>query len=59
MIFRVTGYGRVLLGGASGVALFSKAAFGKNRISDECKATLWGLFILGLTGGMVILASVR
>ncbi|MFH1009614.1 MAG: hypothetical protein V1784_00085 [bacterium] len=56
MIFRIIGYGLVLLGGASGLALFCQAVFVKNKIA-EGRGTLWGLFILGLAGGTIILAS--
>jgi hypothetical protein len=59
MIFHVIGYSLVLLGGASGVALFCLAVFGKEKIRDERRGTLWGLFVLGLVGGIIILASVR
>jgi hypothetical protein len=38
MIFRVIGYGRVVLGGASGVALFSRAAFGKDKSATSAGA---------------------
>ena len=51
-IFRLLGIGLVLLGGASGIFLFVRAIIGKPSIG-----TLWGLFIIGLASGIIILAS--
>lgn len=60
VIFRLIGIALVLLGGASGVALFLRAVVGKDKISEGPGiGTLWGLFIIGLGAGIIILASTR
>ena len=59
-IFTLIGLGLILLGGASGIALFLRAVVGKDKISEGPGiATLWGLFIIGLVGGIIILASMQ
>lgn len=45
------------LSAASGVALFAKAVTGIERIPEKGVSTLWGLFIIGLTVGIIILAA--
>ena len=54
-IFRVVGIGLLMLGALSGVALFFKASFGTAETSESSMATLWGLFILGLAGGLILI----
>ncbi|MBU1707696.1 hypothetical protein KKG05_07565 [bacterium] len=57
-IFRAIGLGLVSLGGLSGIVLFGRAALGKDKISEGPGiGTLWGLFIIGLVSGIIILAS--
>ncbi len=48
------GWGLILLGGASGVVLFFRAAAG-NAKEDVSTSTLWGLFIIGLVAGIGLL----
>jgi hypothetical protein len=56
-IFILVAYGLLLLGGASGVVLFLRAAFGSSQASTSGnKETLWGLFIVGLLAGLILLA---
>jgi len=51
--------GLVVLGGASGVALFLRAVFGKiPREDDTNTQALWALFTIGLIGGL-LLSAVR
>ncbi len=58
-ILKLVGLGLLLLGGASGIALFFRAVVGKDKISEGPGiGTLWGLFIIGLIAG-IILMSIR
>ncbi len=58
-IFYVVGIGLLLLGGASGIALFVRAVIGKEKISEgPGMGTLWGLFVTGILAGIVILATI-
>ena len=52
-IYAGIGAGLILLGGASGLALFARATAGKTDHGDT--ATLWGLFLVGLVAGLVLL----
>jgi hypothetical protein len=49
-----------MLGAASGVVLFARAAFGPSqtngRDSSGNKETLWGLFWAGLIAGLILVA---
>ena len=56
-IFRALGIVLLSLGAASGVALFAKAVTGPSRIPEKGVSTLWGLFIIGLAVGIVIIAA--
>jgi hypothetical protein len=59
-LFWVVGIGLVLLGGGAGVALFFRAIAGAdNREGEKATGTLWGLFIVGVLGGLILLAVVR
>ena len=60
VILHLIGLGLVFLGGASGIALFLRAVVGKDKISEGPGiGTLWGLFIIGLVGGIIIMVSTR
>jgi hypothetical protein len=52
------GIGLLLLGGASGVALFVRA-IGKNDnlAQGPGMTTLWGLFLIGLLAGLMLIAA--
>lgn len=52
-ILQLIGIGLIGLGGLSGVMLFLRAALGK--ANGDSTATLWGLFLLGLLGGIGLL----
>lgn len=55
-IFWLVGVALLALGGASGAALFFRAIGGADqKDSEKATATLWGLFIVGVLGGLVIL----
>lgn len=59
-IFYLIGWGLLLLGGASGVALFFFAVFGSTRFSREPDTSiLWKLFLIGIVGAVIIFASLR
>ena len=53
-IFNMVGFSLLLLGGASGVTLFLRTAFGDGKDSDARKSTLWGLFLIGVCVGLVL-----
>jgi len=56
-IFKLVGLGLLLLGGVSGVALFFRAVVGKDKISEGPGiGTLWGLFIIGLIAGLILIS---
>ena len=57
-IFSLVGVCLLLLGGASGLTLFTKAAFGSTK-EFHGRETLWGLFIVGVGMGLILVASVR
>lgn len=45
----------LLLGAASGIALFARALKLSDRFGDETNVgTLWGLFLLGISGGLLL-----
>ena len=54
-IFRIIGLGLLLLGGLSGAALFFRAIVGAKDNSDST-STLWGLFIVGLVAGIILIS---
>ncbi len=56
-IFRLLGLGLLILGGLSGIFLFLRAITGFEKASSkEATATLWGLFIIGVVAGIIIIA---
>jgi hypothetical protein len=56
-IFRALAIVLLSLSAASGVALFAKAVTGTSRIPEKGVSTLWGLFLIGLVVGIIILAA--
>jgi hypothetical protein len=56
-IFYVVGVGLLVLGGLSAIALFVRAVIGREKISEgPGMGTLWGLFVIGMVAGLVLLA---
>lgn len=56
IIVSIVGVGLLLLGGVSGVALFRRALKQGDRMGDETNVgTLWGLFSMGITIGLLLL----
>jgi hypothetical protein len=57
-VLYVVGIGLLLLGGASGIALFVRA-IGKNDslAQGPGMTTLWGLFLIGLLAGLMLIAA--
>jgi hypothetical protein len=57
-VLNLVGIGLVLLGGASGVALFLQAiARNQNQAQGPGMTTLWGLFLIGLITGLMLIAA--
>ncbi|MBK6799595.1 MAG: hypothetical protein IPL01_05110 [Acidobacteria bacterium] len=57
-VLYVVGIGLVLLGGASGIALFVRAvARNENLAQGPGMTTLWGLFLIGLIAGLMLIAA--
>jgi hypothetical protein len=58
LVLYVVGIGLLLLGGASGIALFVRA-IGKNDnlAQGPGMTTLWGLFLIGLLAGLMLIAA--
>jgi hypothetical protein len=55
----IVGIGLIILGGCSGVALFVRAVGGSDlKDGEKATGTLWGLFIVGVLGGLILLAAV-
>ncbi|MCP4263426.1 MAG: hypothetical protein GY774_38850 [Planctomycetes bacterium] len=55
IIVLIVGSGLLLLGGFSGYALFARALKISDKFGDETNVgTLWGLFILGLSAGLLL-----
>lgn len=54
-IFRFLGIIMLLIGLSSGVALFFLAVSGSDRLSKS-KSTLWGLFLIGLVAGIIMVS---
>ena len=49
------GFGLLLLGAFSGYALFARALKLSDKFGDETNiGTLWGLFLIGLSGGLLL-----
>ena len=56
IIVLVVGAGLLLLGGGSGIALFARAMKISDKFGDETNVgTLWGLFILGISAGLLLI----
>ena len=56
IIVAIVGAGLLALGGVSGVALFRRALIQGDRMGDETNVgTLWGLFTMGVTIGLLLL----
>lgn len=56
IIVLIVGSGLLLLGGFSGYALFARALKISDKFGDETNVgTLWGLFILGLSAGLLLI----
>jgi hypothetical protein len=56
VIVLLVGFGLLLLGAVSGYALFARALRLSDKFGDETNiATLWGLFILGLSAGLLLI----
>lgn len=52
------GFGLLILGGASGVALFMGAISREGSIfRGPGASTLWGLFLIGLLAGLMLIAA--
>jgi len=55
IVVLVAGSGLLLLGAISGYALFARALKISEKYGDETNiGTLWGLFILGLSAGLLL-----
>jgi hypothetical protein len=50
------GWGLLVLSGASGAVLFARSAFSEAK-DFHGKPTLWGLFLVGLIGGLILVLS--
>lgn len=56
IIVLIVGAGLLLLGSFSGYALFARALKLSDKFGDETNVgTLWGLFILGLSAGLLLI----
>lgn len=56
IIVLIVGAGLLLLGSLSGYALFARALKLSDKFGDETNVgTLWGLFILGLSAGLLLI----
>lgn len=56
IILLLVGVGLLLLGGVSAYALFARALQLSDRFGDETNVgTLWGLFLLGIPAGLLLL----
>jgi hypothetical protein len=53
-LFFVVGFGLTILGGFAGVALFLRAVRAKEK-DPAGQSTLWGLFLVGIIGGLILL----
>ena len=60
-VYWFVGIGLIILGGCSGTALFLRAirSPGTNNVDDKAKGTLWGLFIIGVLSGLILLGAAR
>jgi hypothetical protein len=59
-IFRIVGIVLLILGASSGLALFLRAVLNADtKEAEKATSTLWGLFIVGLIGGIVMRSCSR
>ncbi len=59
-IIRIAGIALLILGGVSGFALFLRAISGADEEKTKAATgTLWGIFIVGMVGGITILAVTK
>jgi hypothetical protein len=57
-ILNIVGIGLLILGGASGVALFMRALTkNENLQHGPGVTTLWGLFLIGILAGLMLIAA--
>jgi len=57
-ILNIVGIGLLILGGASGIALFMRALTkNENLQHGPGVTTLWGLFLIGLLAGLMLIAA--
>jgi hypothetical protein len=57
-VLYIVGIGLLILGGAAGVALFVRAmAKNENMAQGPGMTTLWGLFLIGLVAGLMLIAA--
>jgi len=58
MVLNIVGIGLLVLGGASGIALFVGAIGREGNLARGPGATtLWGLFLIGLVAGLMLIAA--
>ena len=56
IVLLIVGAGLLLLGGFSGYALLTRALKISDKFGDETNVgTLWGLFFLGVSAGLVLI----
>ena len=56
IVLMIVGTGLLLLGSFSGIALFTRSLKVKDKFGDETNVgSLWGLFILGLCAGLLLI----
>ncbi len=57
-VLNLVGIGLVLLGGSSGIALFLRAIGNNDKLAQgPGMTTLWGLFLIGLLAGLMLIAA--
>lgn len=57
-VLYVVGIGLLVLGGASGIALFVRAVSKNDSLAQgPGVTTLWGLFLIGLVAGLMLIAA--
>jgi hypothetical protein len=55
IVVLIVGVGLLLLGAVSGYALFARALRLSDKFGDETNVgTLWGLFLLGISAGLLL-----
>ena len=57
-VLYIVGIGLLILGGAAGVALFVRAMAKNDKMAQgPGMTTLWGLFLIGLLAGLMLIAA--